>query len=55
MSVEALLHEREGYVRRGLTNRVAQVDAALAKLGFGVQEPSEVETVTVRKGKERNS
>lgn len=31
--IEALLVEREGYVRRGLAKRVADVDAALAVLG----------------------
>jgi hypothetical protein len=31
--VEALLFEREGYVRRGLTSRVAQVDAEIRRLG----------------------
>lgn len=32
--VEPLLRERAGYVLRGLTDRVAQVDAELKRLGF---------------------
>lgn len=32
-AVDSLLRERAGYVARGLANRVAQVDAELAKLG----------------------
>ena len=31
--VRALKEEREGYVRRGLKDRVAQVDAELARFG----------------------
>jgi hypothetical protein len=31
--VEALMHEREGYVRDGKTDRVAQVDEQIAVLG----------------------
>jgi hypothetical protein len=38
--VEALLREREGYVRRGLPDRVAAVDAELVRLGA---VPSEIE------------
>lgn len=37
MSVESLLEERRGYVLRGLTDRVAQVDAELAALGYAVE------------------
>jgi hypothetical protein len=44
--VEALVAEREGYVRRGLSHRVAQVDAELARLGIAV-EP-QVETTDGR-------
>jgi hypothetical protein len=36
--VRALRHEREGYVKRGLSDRVAQVDAELVRLG--ALEPS---------------
>jgi hypothetical protein len=42
--VDALLAEREGYVRRGLSNRVAQVDAALARFGVVVNDAGPVET-----------
>lgn len=35
-TVDALLVEREGYVRRGLRNRVAEVDAEIARLSGGV-------------------
>lgn len=31
--IEALLRERDGYVARGLKDRVAEVDASLAALG----------------------
>ena len=31
--IRAYLAEREGYARRGMTDRVAQVDAELARLG----------------------
>lgn len=31
--IEALLEERRGYAMRGLTSRVAQVDAAIEALG----------------------
>ena len=33
--VQALLIERDGYVQRGLKDRAAQVDAVLARMGFG--------------------
>lgn len=39
--LEALLVEREGYVRRGLKDRVAQVDAAIKALGFEVSDDVE--------------
>jgi hypothetical protein len=35
--VAALLREREGYVRRGLPDRVAQVDEQLAHYGYAPQ------------------
>ena len=38
--VEALLIEREGYLRRGLKDRVAQVDAQLASFGVAVETAS---------------
>ena len=40
-TVAALLREREMLVRRGLPDRVAQVDAELARLGY-----SDIETTT---------
>lgn len=39
--VEALLLEREGYVARGRMDRVAQVDAELARFGVAVDAPVE--------------
>ena len=47
--VEALLVEREGYVRRGLKARVAAVDEQLKRHGIAV----EVETATVTPPTER--
>lgn len=41
-TIAALRQERRGYVARGLTDRVAQVDAALADLGVqedGIHSP----------------
>lgn len=35
--VESLLREREGYVRRNLPARVAQVDAELARFNIAVE------------------
>lgn len=37
--VAALLREREGYVMRGLSDRIAQVDAALEAAGFAAEKP----------------
>jgi hypothetical protein len=48
MNVEALLIEREGYLRRGLKDRVAQVDEIL-KRDFNVA----VETATAEPETER--
>lgn len=42
--IEALLAERKGYERRGLTDRVAEVDAMLARLGVF----TETETATAQ-------
>ena len=36
--IEALLQEREGYVRRKLAPRVAQVDAILTTLGYHISK-----------------
>lgn len=57
--IEALLTEREGYVRRGLKARVAQVDDAIRALGVEVgpevEAPEDaapaVETATVKRGR----
>jgi len=38
--IKALLAEREGYVRYGLPDRVALVDAELAKVGYKAKAPS---------------
>lgn len=40
-TVDALLREREGYVRAGKKDRVAQVDAELAKFGVAVGDIEE--------------
>lgn len=42
---EALLDERRGYIMRGKTARVKDVDAALRALGDD-DEPAEIETAT---------
>jgi len=44
--VAALLAERRGYVARGLTDRVAAVDAALAALNYHVAETATIEPQT---------
>lgn len=57
MDIEALMEERRGYVMRGLRDRVAQVDAALAALGHAPEiettaaEPAE--TAARRPGRPR--
>ena len=48
-TVEALLEERRGYVVRGLSNRVAQVDEQLKALGFAVTD-DDIETTETRRG-----
>jgi hypothetical protein len=55
-TVEALLIEREGYLRRGLKDRVAQVDAQLAQFGVAVEVASvapKTETASRSKPKPR--
>jgi hypothetical protein len=58
--IEALLLEREGYVRRNLQDRVKQVDEELARNGFShkylkpietAASETEVETATVKRGR----
>lgn len=52
--VAALLRERDGYVRRGLPERVAQVDAELRRRGVeppaGKRTPPKTETAEVDQG-----
>ena len=50
--IEALLVEREGYVRRGLKDRAKQVDDALSALGYKQNAPKQ-ETATVEPEAER--
>ena len=43
--VASLLEERRGYVLRGLADRVAQIDAEIARFGLAVEdEVTSVET-----------
>ncbi len=42
--IAALLAERENYARKGLTDRVKQVDAALSAAGY---KTSKVETAAI--------
>ena len=52
--IDALLFEREGYLRRGLKDRVKAVDAALRELGFDHKYMTdEVETAAVQPVAER--
>ena len=50
--IDALLIEREGYVRRGLKDRVKACDDALAALGYK-SKAVEVETAAVEPVAER--
>lgn len=50
--IEALLIEREGYVRRGLKDRVSAVDSVLNTLGYKAKA-SEVETASIEPTTER--
>jgi hypothetical protein len=54
--IEALLNERQGYLNRNLVNRVAQVDAELAKFNIAVESASvepAIETASMPKAKKR--
>ncbi len=52
--IEALLIEREGYVRRGLKDRVKAVDASLRELDFDHKYMTdEIETASVELVAER--
>lgn len=46
--VEALLTERIGYVRRGLKDRVSQVDAILNKFNVKVDADIDIEVAAVK-------
>lgn len=50
--IKALLNERDGYIRRGLKDRVKQVDEVLASLGYK-QSPPKQESATVDPESER--
>ena len=54
-NIESLLVERSGYERRGLPDRVKQVDAQLRELGFDHKYMSEpqIETATIEPLTER--
>jgi hypothetical protein len=58
--IEALLKERAGYIARGKTDRVRQVDAQLAALGHQsatietADDTAEVETA-VKRGRPRKA
>ena len=52
--IEALLIEREGYVRRNLPDRVKQVDDALRHAGY-TKTTASVETATAEPVVERAS
>lgn len=45
--IDALLDERRGYVVRNLPERIAAVDAELARLGHKPDDEPAVETATV--------
>ena len=51
--IHALLFEREGYVLRGLSDRVAQVDAEIVRLGGTSPAPVVVETAAKPKPRTR--
>lgn len=60
--IESLLRERHGYVTRGLSNRIAEVDAALAALGHTpaaavevAADPVQQETAARRVGRPRKA
>lgn len=54
--IDALLEERHGYVVRGLADRVAQVDAELARLGYTRDDaaPARRERATKRPAEKRS-
>lgn len=46
--IQSLLAEREGYLRRGRSDRVAQVDDALALLGHRTTESATIQPESER-------
>lgn len=46
--IQALLAERDGYVRRNLLERIEAVDEALAALGYGTTETAAVQPESER-------
>lgn len=46
--IQALLVERDGYVRRGLAERIEAVDASLHELGYNAVETADVDPGTER-------
>lgn len=46
--IQALLVERGGYVRRGLTERIEAVDASLKELGYVFAETAAIDPGTER-------
>jgi len=43
--IDALLAEREGYIRRGKMDRVAQIDALLKKVDVAADDQVDIATV----------
>jgi len=57
-NIEALLAEREGYIRRKLHARVAAVDAEIKRLGGNIEVASvepEIETASASKRTKRTT
>ena len=50
--IDALLIERDGYARRGMKDRVKQIDEVLSALGYKQNAPKQ-ETATVEPEAER--
>lgn len=53
--IDALLIEREGYMRRNLPDRVKQVDQALRDAGYSKTNTPDLETATAEPKVERAS
>jgi len=51
--IAALVHERESLVKRGLVDRVAQVDAELRRLGVDAKPPAQRAERRVPKSEKR--